>query len=62
MDHQKTLPNTVEELVNQLDRDFPERSARLEDTDRKIIWQGGQRSVVEYLLQRQRWQEEEQLE
>lgn len=44
-------PQTVAELVDLLDRLYPNRCPDLHDTDREIWYRTGQRSVVEKCIQ-----------
>ena len=44
-------PQTVSELVDLLDRLYPNRCPDLHDTDREIWYSVGQRSVVEKCIQ-----------
>ena len=44
-------PQTVGELVDLLDRLYPNRCPDLHDTDREIWYSVGQRSVVEKCIQ-----------
>ena len=48
------LPVTVVQLIETLDQVFPEESARLEWTDREVWYRAGQRSVVSWLLELKR--------
>ena len=42
---------TVEELVKTLDKVFPEKSADLKDDERTVWFKAGQRSVVNWLVE-----------
>lgn len=44
------LPRTVEELLTELERRYPEPRTRPEDTAEDIMFRAGQRSVVLQLL------------
>ena len=48
------LPVTVVQLIDTLDHVFPEESARLEWSDREVWVKAGQRSVVNWLLELKR--------
>ena len=52
-------PQTVSELVDLLDRLYPNRCPDLHDTDREIWYSVGQRSVVEKCIQMINLEEEE---
>jgi len=45
------LPNTVDELIDLLDKIFPEKSATRGEKPYDLYHQGGQRSVVRWLIQ-----------
>jgi len=53
----ESIPYSVEQLIEVLDRVFPDESARLEWTDREIWYKSGQRSVVQWLLELKRREE-----
>ena len=44
------FPLITQELIDELNRRFPDKSPTLEETDRALMWRGGQRSVVEFLI------------
>lgn len=46
------LPMSVEELVEQLDVEFPSRPPALSDTDREVWFNAGTRFLVEHLKAR----------
>jgi hypothetical protein len=48
------LPVTVVQLIETLDSVFPEQSAQLEWDDREVWYRAGQRSVVTWLLELKR--------
>jgi hypothetical protein len=48
------LPVTVVQLIETLEAIFPEESARLEWADREVWYKSGQRSVVNWLLELKR--------
>jgi len=48
------LPVTVVQLIDMLNHVFPEASARLEWSDREVWVKAGQRSVVNWLLELKR--------
>ena len=62
--HLKELSGSLEEpdvsadLVNYLDTLFPEQSADLQWSDRDVWYRSGQRSVVRFLKQKLKEQEE----
>ena len=45
------LPALSQELINKLDKLFPDKCPLLTDTDREIWYKVGQRSVINYLQQ-----------
>lgn len=52
------LPWLDDDLVNALDQRFPEQSADLLWSDRDVWYKSGQRSVIRFLKQQQKEQEE----
>jgi len=50
-DHEIVLPALSQELINKLDKLFPDKCPLLTDTDREIWFKVGQRSVINYLQQ-----------
>ena len=46
------------ELIDYLDSIFPEKSADLKDTEKEVFFRGGQRSVVNHLINQKQQQEE----
>jgi hypothetical protein len=50
----ESLPVNVVQLIENLDLIFPEQSALLEWTDREVWFRAGQRSVVQWLLELKR--------
>jgi hypothetical protein len=50
----ESLPVNVVQLIETLDLIFPEQSALLEWTDREVWFRAGQRSVVQWLLELKR--------
>ena len=53
------MPPLNIELVEALNARFPEQSADMEWTDRQVWYKSGQRSVVKFLIQVLKEQEEE---
>lgn len=51
-------PSIDEELLKYLEVMFPNECADLNDTDRKIFYKSGQRSVVQHLLEKYKEQQE----
>ena len=45
------LPALSQELINKLDKLFPDKCPLLTDTDREVWYKTGQRSVINYLQQ-----------
>ena len=50
----ESLPVTVDETLAMLDQIFPELSARLEWSEKEIWFRAGQRSVINWLLELKR--------
>lgn len=50
----EAIPVHGHQLLEMLDEVFPEESARLEWTDREVWYKAGQRSVVQWLLELKR--------
>ena len=55
------FPYTSEELLNELDERFPEKSPTLNETYETLMWRGGQRSVIQFLRQQYEDQSQRQL-
>jgi len=51
-------PIISQELIDYLDSIFPEKSADLKDTEKEVYFKGGQRSVVNHLINQKQIQEE----
>ena len=51
-------PTISKELIDYLDSIFPEKSADLKDTEKEVFYRGGQRSVVNHLINQKQQQEE----
>ena len=51
-------PIISQELIDYLDSIFPEKSADLKDTEKEVHYKGGQRSVVNHLINQKQQQEE----
>jgi len=51
-------PMISKELIDYLDSIFPEKSADLKDTEKEVFFRGGQRSVVNHLINQKQQQEE----
>ena len=51
MNDEIVLPALSQELINKLDKLFPDKCPLLTDTDREIWFKVGQRSVINYLQQ-----------
>ena len=51
-------PIISQELIDYLDSIFPEKSADLKDTEKEVYYKGGQRSVVNHLINQKQIQEE----
>lgn len=55
----KGFPLYAEDLLKELDQQFPDRCPRLSDSDREVWFKAGQRSVVEHLIARKKQAEEQ---
>jgi len=51
MNEEIVLPALSQELINKLDKLFPDKCPLLTDTDREVWYKVGQRSVINYLQQ-----------
>ena len=51
-------PIITSDVVEYLDSIFPEKSADLKDTEKEVFFKGGQRSVVNHLINMKKIQEE----
>ena len=51
-------PTLSEELIDYLDTLFPEKCADLNQTEKEIFYQSGQRSVVKHLIEKYKLQKE----
>ena len=58
MPKQIETPNLSEELIEYLDTLFPEKCAELNQNDKEIFYQSGQRSVVKHLIEKYKIQKE----
>ena len=45
------LPPISKDLLDALDRIYPERSPSYQETEKDLLWRGGQRSVVRFLTE-----------
>ena len=50
-DQEIILPALSQDLINKLDKLFPDKCPLLTDSDREIWYKVGQRSVINYLQQ-----------
>ena len=53
-DHLKrdlTLPHSVDELIDLLDEVYPDKSPLNSETYEQLVWRGGQRSVVDFIIE-----------
>jgi len=50
MEDYRMFPLISKELIDELNRRFPDKSPTLEEAERALMWRGGQRSVVEFLI------------
>jgi len=56
---ERELPPLSEVLVVDLDRRFPDKCPDLEMSDREIWFQAGQRSVIDFLIEHFRKQQDD---
>ena len=56
MDDKLDFPLLSDEIIDELDKLFPEQSADLQWTDREIFYKSGQRSVVRFLKEKRKLQ------
>lgn len=54
----ETIPLHSYDLIKELDKMFPEQSADLRDSDKKVWFKSGQRDVVRFLLTKMLQEEE----
>ena len=52
------IPIITNDVIEYLDSIFPEKSADLKDTEKELFFKGGQRSVVNHLINMKKIQEE----
>ena len=45
------IPVITEEMINYLDKLFPDKCADLKDTEKEVFYKSGQRSVVNHLIE-----------
>ena len=50
-DQEIVLPALSQDLINKLDKLFPDKCPLLTDSDRNVWFKVGQRSVIDYLQQ-----------
>ena len=50
MEDYRMFPLISKELIDELNRRFPDKSPTLDEAERALMWRGGQRSVVEFLI------------
>ena len=58
MSRKVEIPILKEELIDYLDSIFPEKCADLNQTEKEIFYQSGQRSVVKHLVEKFKQQKE----
>ena len=51
MNEEIVLPALSQDLINKLDKLFPDKCPLLTDTEREVWYKVGQRSVINYLQQ-----------
>ena len=45
------IPVITEEMIDYLDKLFPDKCADLKDTEKEVFYKSGQRSVVNHLIE-----------
>ncbi len=58
MENIETLPINSKMLIEKLDKAFPMRNPNVSMTEKEIFYEAGKRSIVEFLLQKLKEQEE----
>ena len=58
MEKKIKIPTISNDLIKYLNDIFPNKSADLKDTEKEVFFKGGQRSVVNHLIQQNKIQEE----
>ena len=58
MQKKRRIPLISDDLIKYLDSIFPDRCADLQDTEKKVFYKSGQRSVVNHLIEKRKLQEE----
>ena len=58
MPKQIEIPILSEELIDYLDKSFPEKCAELQENEKQIFYKSGQRSVVKHLIEKYKLQQE----
>ena len=58
MSNLRKVPLISDELIKYLDNIFPNQCADLKDTEKKIFYKSGQRSVVSHLIEQRKIQKE----
>ena len=58
MQKKRRIPIISNDLIKYLDAIFPNKCADLQDTEKKVFYKSGQRSVVNHLIKEKKIQEE----
>ena len=58
MPNLRKVPLISDEIIKYLDNIFPNQCADLKDTEKKIFYKSGQRSVVNHLMEKRKIQKE----
>ena len=58
MQKKRRIPIISDDLIKYLDSIFPDRCADLQDTEKKVFYKSGQRSVVNHLIEKRKIQQE----
>ena len=43
------FPHVSNELIDELNKRFPDKSPSLDENYQELMWRGGQRSIIEFL-------------
>ena len=58
MEKKRRIPTISNDLIKYLNGIFPDKCADLQDTEKKVFYKSGQRSVVNHLIKEKKIQEE----
>ena len=58
MEKKRRIPTISDDLIKYLNGIFPDKCPDLQDTEKKVFYKTGQRSVVNHLIKEKKIQEE----